>query len=177
MRSGTGKFSFRQNGNPKNRAFSLLELLVTLAVIAMFSGFFLLRFDVSRTESMLRNAVADVKSAALKAKGRSYAFRRDHYIIFSKNRFWITDRPPLENGSPIPSPREDEETFKLDPDLIVQYRTEDRAKWKKGGTFVWTFRDSGLNDPLSIRFSNGRSYSLMSFNVLTGRAEEETVLE
>jgi len=42
---------------------------------------------------------------------------------------------------------------------------------------VWTFRDSGLSDPLKLRFSFGRSYTILDFNVLTARAEEETFLE
>jgi hypothetical protein len=33
-----------------------------------------------------------------------------------------------------------------------------------------------LNDPLSVRFLHGDSYTRLTFNVLTGLAEEETFI-
>jgi len=43
--------------------------------------------------------------------------------------------------------------------------------------FAWRFRDSGLNDPVTLRLSAGDSYTELRFHALTGRAEEETFLE
>ena len=50
-------------------------------------------------------------------------------------------------------------------------------RWTKEPGFFWTFRSSGLSDPLAVRFTTGRSYTRLTFNVLTGLAEEETFIE
>ena len=45
------------------------------------------------------------------------------------------------------------------------------------GHDAWDFRTSGLGDPMEVRFTMGRSYTNLNFDVLTGLAEEETILE
>jgi hypothetical protein len=50
-------------------------------------------------------------------------------------------------------------------------------RWTKEPGIVWTFRSSGLSDPMAVRFTMGKSYARLQFNVLTGLAEEEIFIE
>lgn len=164
------------------RAFTLFELLIVLAIIALFTGFFLLRFDDGATEEALTNATNDLKTAAFKAKKRAYAFRRDQYIIFSPGGFLLTERPPALDGiAPLSAETEAapafSEPYQLPGGVVMDLRPAGATKWTREPGIYWTFRSSGLNDPLAVRFSIGRSYSRLEFNVLTGLPAEEMFLE
>ena len=166
----------------RSRGFSLLEILIVLTIIVLFSGLFALRFDDSRGEELLSRASVGIKSASLKAKRRSFAFRRDQYIVFTANGFRITERGG-EGEEPLggfDSDREQASTFKpfaVPPGVKMEILPTGATKWTKPNRFVWSFRDSGLSDPLSVRFSVGKSYTKLTFNVLTGLPEEETFIQ
>ncbi|MDF1824043.1 MAG: prepilin-type N-terminal cleavage/methylation domain-containing protein [Verrucomicrobiales bacterium] len=162
----------------RGSGYSLLEVLITLAIIALFSGFFLLRFDDGREGELLAGTTAELRSAATLAKKRSYAFKRDHYVVFDRKRFWLTDREPTA-GTPIIDPNEEagDEVYPIPEELFLELLPLGATKWMPLNRFVWRFRDSGLSEPIGLRLTVGRSYTSLKFNALTGLAEEETFLD
>lgn len=169
-------------GEIRSGGFTLFEILVVLAIIALFTGFFMLRFDDGETEEALTRASTDLKAAALKAKKRAYAFRRDQFIVFSRSGFLLTERLPQADAfgpriEETDGPRFFREPYRIPGGVVMEYMPPGETKWTREPRFVWTFRSSGLSDPLKVRFSKGRSYSRLDFNVLTGLAEEETMIE
>lgn len=173
MTSETGK---------RSSGFSLLEVLIVFSIIILFAGFFAFRFDDSHSEEALAKSAVALKTAALKAKRRSFTFRRDHYIVFRLNGFRVTERTTPGDASVggFDSDPDDSavfERFNLPPGVKMEVLPAGRQKWVKPNGFVWVFRDSGLSDPLSVRFTTGISYTKLTFNVLTGLAEEETVIQ
>jgi type II secretory pathway pseudopilin PulG len=176
MTLATGERRARYGG------YSLFEVLIVLAIIALFTGFFLLRFDDSAAEEGLTQAATDLKAAALKAKKRAYTFRRDQYILFSKSGFLLTESPPLADGvdpiEPRPGLRSSpSESFQIPSAATIELLPPGSKRWTKEPGVVWTFRSSGLSDPMTVRFSMGKSYARLQFNVLTGLAEEEIFIE
>lgn len=172
-----------RTGKGRTGAFTLFEILIVLAIIAMFTGFFLLRFDDGAAEESLSRGSTDLKGAALKAKKRAYAFRRDQFIHFTNGGFVLTESPPLaEDALPFGADVRESggvvESFRLPPNVTMELLPPGATRWTRQPGQVWTFRASGLSDPLSVRFLYGdTSYTRLSFNVLTGLAEEETFLE
>ena len=59
-------------GKSRSRGFTLFELLITLAIIALFSGFFVLRFDDGATEDALTKAATDLKRIIAFLQGSSW---------------------------------------------------------------------------------------------------------
>ena len=163
----------------KPRGFTLLETIIVLGIIALMTGFFLIRFDDSQAEDYLVKASSDIKAAAHQAKRRSYAFREDQFIRFHQQGFELADRP--FNNSNVTSFFPDEDgvisRYPLPPGVLMELLPHGSRKWQRLKNYTWTFRDSGLSEPLGVRFRVGKSYSELQFNVLTGLAEETTVIE
>lgn len=161
--------------------FSLFEVLVVLAIISLFTSFFLLRFDDGATEEALTHASNSLRAAALKAKKRAYTFRRHQYIIFNPGGFVLTEQPPGDAYAPPPRGGGESkiyhEAFSLPEGLKMELRPPGAEKWTTQPGVFWVFRSSGLSDPMTVRFSMGRSYTTLNFNVLTALAEEETFIE
>jgi len=152
--------------------FTLIEILIVVAIIALFTGAFLFRIGESGDERVLSSVSGDFRDAALSAKELAHAFRRDHYIVFGGDGFVLTDRPPVPGMVTVPSI--------ADPVVLpegVMARIRDRAgtSWRDPAGHAWRFRRSGLNDPIEIRFSRGNSYVILDFPVLTVRASETSV--
>lgn len=165
-------------GKPRSRGFTLLETIIVLGIMAMFLGFFVVRFDDSRTEEILTEAADNIRLAALKAKRESYAFRKNRFIRFGPRGFELADSPgdgPAGVGMVF---REDNaEYFPVPSGVVMEVWPPGAVKWQKlTQDYVWTFRESGLSEPLGVRFSVGNSYTILRFNVLTGLAEEETFI-
>jgi prepilin-type N-terminal cleavage/methylation domain-containing protein len=177
MTSATGERSARCGG------YSLFEVLIVLAIIAMFTGFFLIRFDDGANEEALNKAATDLKAAALKAKKRAYTFRRDQYILFNRGGFVLTESPPLAEGAEPIEPREEgrggsfNESYGVPSEATMELLPPGSKRWTKEPGIVWTFRSSGLSDPMAVRFTMGKSYARLQFNVLTGLAQEEIFIE
>ena len=167
----------RKSPARRGAGFTLLEILIVLAVIAMFTGVFMLRFDDGHVERTLHRAAVDIRGIALKSKKRSFTFRKNQYIIFTPKAFWTTETPPLLDGLAIASPGQGPESFILPGDVVMEIKPPGSQRWISPKGYAWNFRASGLSDPMEVRFTMGTSYTYLNFNVLTGLAEEKTVLE
>ncbi|MEM9282932.1 MAG: prepilin-type N-terminal cleavage/methylation domain-containing protein [Verrucomicrobiota bacterium] len=161
--SGTGR---------GHRGFSLLEILIVLAIIILFSGFFVLRFNDGDIEQKLSSSSTSIQALALKAKKRAYTFRREQFIVFSDGGAVLSDSSLANSDSSAGS--QIIESVDFPDDVRVEILPHSESEWRKLETFVWTFRDSGLSEPIGLRFSIGRAYSKLDFHVLTARAEEES---
>lgn len=161
------------------RGHTLLEIIVVMGIIALFAGMFLLRFD-SADEEALAEATAAVKAAAVKAKQRAHAYRLDYHLIFANGALILTDRPPPPDRLDLfrrgDGGQEELERFPLPPAVGVELLLPGRSEWKPASGHNWSFRHSGLSDPLSIRLSIGGSHTLLDFPALTALPEEQTII-
>ncbi len=176
MISATGRRS--RQGRKRVGGFSLLEMLIVLGIIALFTGFFALRFDDGHVEETLARVSGELRKSALLAKRRSFAYRRDQFVVLSKQSFELSGRHGSDFGRPSDSEAgEPGERFVVPSDVTMEWQVPGSKTWQRDPDYVWTFRGSGLSDPLVVRFSLKSSYTELSFNVLTGTADEVTIIE
>lgn len=166
--SGTGRDRIGQAG------LTLFEILIVLAIIALFTGVFVLRFDESDDERLLSSVSAELRNTAATAKDSAFAFRRDYYVVLGEGGFYMTDRRPLgdfSEGPPL------EEPVSLPDGVEMKIRVGDDARWREPSGFIWHFRRSGLSDPVEVRFARGNSYVALDFPVLSGRPGEISLFD
>ena len=85
---GTG-----QGGSP---AFSLLEIIVALSLIAILATFFTYQAVESRSEEALRMASTELRKLALKASRQSTAYREESRITFEAEGFYLGEATAYE---------------------------------------------------------------------------------
>lgn len=172
MTSATGNMSHAIYAQAKG--FSILELLVVLGVMALFTGSFALYF-ASHEEEVLSEVSSELKSLALQAKRRSFAFRREEHLILSATHFSFPEPQSAIRPDSRATPTKTK-LIHLPANTRLEVRRPGEASWRQPQELRWKFYASGLNEPLQVRFSKGDAYTTLTFHTLTGQAEEETVL-
>lgn len=172
--SGTGRIAFRR-ASRSTRAFTLLEILIVLSIIILFSSLFALHFDGRRSEELIAPLGKDFQSMALKAKRRSFAYRRDQYLVVKDRNIILTESP--KGRDPL---AETIERIQIPETVSLKVRSKhlfDDDSWIPAEGFNWRFRRSGLNDPVGFRFSYDRSYLELDFDALTAIPAEASFYE
>ena len=174
--SATGRIPGRESDSS---GFSLLEMIIVLALIMLFSGFLVVGLGNDKPERLLTRASSEIKAAALRASQMALLHRRDYYVHF-------VDRSAILSESPV-SPAEQLAVAGADSRTIERYPMPDEVKaelqlpgtkeWRNPSGFSWRFRSSGLSDPVLLRYSYDRSFIELNFNVLTARAEEISLFQ
>ncbi len=155
--------------------FTLLEMIIVLAVIALFSGLFAMRFGDSKAEASLTDASHHLRKMAHEAKSLSFTYKTDYFIVLESNSFRLTQKRPIDE--PLLGAASDGKSVNIPAGVNYQVRLPNQRKWQAPRGLAWHFRSSGLCDPLLVRFSSGTSYVALDFNVLTGRADETSFFE
>lgn len=172
--SETGRSEFLRK-NRSTRAFTLLEILIVLSIIVLFSGLFALHFDARRSEETIAPLGREFQSLALKAKRRSFAYRRDQYLVIQDRTIILTESP--KRSDPIAGAVE-----RIGIPESVSLRIRSRHlfgddNWIPANGFNWRFRRSGLNDPVTFRLSHDRSYLELDFDALPAIPAEASFYE
>lgn len=147
--------------------FTLLEIMVTLAIIAVLSTFFALRFVESSADDDLRTAAADLRLTAQKTSRLAEAHGGDFYLMLDQAGFGLGENVEVGDFG--------EATFDypLPKAIRLKLRRFGDERWMQPESFAWGFPANGLCEPLDVRLEKGRAYVEMSFNALTGRVDQE----
>lgn len=152
--------------------FTLLEILIVLSIIVLFSGLFALHFDSRRSEELIAPLGREFQSLVLKAKRRSFAYRRDQYLVIEDRSILLTESP--RKSVPLNGPVE---RIKIPETVSLKIRSRHlfgEDDWIPANGFNWRFRRSGLNDPVSFRFSYDHSFLELDYDALTAVPAESS---
>jgi len=151
----------------KCSGFTLLEIIIVLAIIAVLSTFFTVRFVEASEDDDLRIAASELRMAAQKANRLAEAHGGDFYLMLDRRGFGLGENAGVGDFG--------EATYEhaLPKGIRLKVRRFGDEGWSNPDNFPWGFPASGLCEPIDVRLEKGRAYVELSFNALTGRVDEE----
>ncbi len=149
------------------RGFTLLEMIVVIALIVIIAGIGVMSFEgfddapeVQKPADALAHMTKQASRAAV-VQGRPVA------IGFDKDGFgFLEEVMPGTEGH-----------FHLAKGMKAYVkRWNNGAKWTSADGLIWRFYETGICEALRFRFENSDGVAEVSFNPLTGSVVEQSVV-
>ncbi len=179
---------------PRSRsAFTLLEIVIVLAITGLIIGGAITVVVLSSAERQLRTASSDIELLAKKARTAAILHQTPYAIQFHPGHISIlplAESSDLERstalGNQIGGTESDtesrptlHETIDIDPDIALTVRhwnTENFVTPSETFFPTWRFDPEGLSEPLTIRLTMGESYAQDTYHPLTATISDSELL-
>ncbi len=165
-------------------AFTLLEIVIVLAITALIIGGAITTVVLSSAERQLRTTSTDIELLAKKARTAAILHQTPYAIQFHPGQVSIlplAESSELERstalGNEIGGTESDtasrpvlRETLEIDPDIALTIRHWNTEKFETPSeTYfpTWRFDPEGLSEPLTIRLTLGNNYAQDTYHPLT----------
>lgn len=164
-------------GGSKARAgggFTLVEMVVVLAIMVLLTGFFMVRFNESPDEQMLVPVAEELKQMARRAVTEAAAYREDYAILLAPEQLQLVRGQGAGAGAAVAL--EIESTLAIPADAVMSARWFGDLEWRPVEGQAWLFRSGGLCEPIEVRLESrrGKAFVELAFDPLTGMAEEQS---
>ena len=168
----------------KNRAFTLMEILVALAIVGLIAAGSMIAVGSLNDERDLRAPLNELRIMAKKSWARSMEEQRAWQIKLLPDRFVLEPKQPIhaddlklfkdvdeqmKRGSGIDS-------YVIDPSIKMEVRHFGETEWHVARPDAWVFEHSGLCEPINIRFISAFASITVSFDPLTAAVASEEFL-
>ncbi|MES2705395.1 MAG: prepilin-type N-terminal cleavage/methylation domain-containing protein [Verrucomicrobiota bacterium] len=165
----------------KRRAFTLMEMLVALAIIGLIVAGSFIAAGSLNNEKALRTPLNELRIMAKKAWARSMEEQRAWQIRLVKDRFVLEPRQAIQTEDQNYFKKTDEEmgrstgveSYILEPQIRMEVRHWGEQQWHPPLPDSWVFEHSGLCEPINIRFISDAGSVTVSFDPLTAAAVDE----
>jgi len=142
--------------------FSLLEVIISLGIIAILTTLFAVQFVGNPIEEELEAASAALQKFAQKGARHATAFHSVHSIQFDSESIHFA------------AGKDQVETYQLPLGVQFDVRRFGENEWRTPAeNESWSFPPTGLCEPLSVRFSKEKAFIELSFDSLTARIQKE----
>jgi type II secretory pathway pseudopilin PulG len=176
----------RSNRRRPGGGFTLVELVITIAIIMLILGAAVMSMGSLTNERRLREVTAELKDFAKKARAQAIVEQRAFQIEFQQTFFRVQALQQVgDEESAIQNLllTEGEATraqelrrFNLPDDIAVEILRWNTQEWKPAVAQRWIFEHTGICEPVAIRVRSlsGAGYIEMQFNPLTANVELES---
>ena len=166
----------------KRRAFTLMEMLVALAIIGVIVSGSFIATSALNEERTLRAPLNELRIMAKKAWARSMEEQRAWQIRLLKGKFVLEPRQAIQEEDRKIFKQTDEamgrssgiDSYEIDQQVRMEVRHWGEDQWHDPRPDSWVFEHSGLCEPINIRFISSFATVTVSFDPLTGSVAEET---
>ncbi|MDB6068915.1 MAG: Prepilin-type N-terminal cleavage/methylation protein [Verrucomicrobiales bacterium] len=168
----------------KSKAFTLMEMLVALAIIGLIIGGSMIAVGSLNDEKQLRDPLNELRIMGKRAWARSMEEQRAWQIKLLPDRFVLEPKQPvnpddlklfkdadkqLNRGSGV-------DTVMIKPEIRMEVRHWGEAEWHAPRPDTWVFEHSGLCEPINIRFISEFATIVVNFDPLTAAVASEEFL-
>ena len=179
------------------RAFTLIEIMVSLVLITLIIGIGVLSLDSLNDEKKLRTPAGKMRDMAREAMRRAITKQRSFSIFINQNFFMLREtyvrqedvdkfhkeqntqfqqKSLFENEDVVKPTQRIVERYELTEGMTMQMRRWIDSEFSEPKGLEWVFSPSGICEPVTIRFSNEKGYIEMDFNPLTAKVQDERMI-
>ena len=171
--------SRRQRPSP---GFTLIEIIITLSIVALLLGMTVLTINSVSSERQLRGPAEALKDFAKQARMFAIVEQRPHQVLITPRSLRLQSSGQVLNEDYVNIRGELAENipaikrYDLDDDLRMLIRRWNEANFREVKVDSWVFEHSGICEPLSLRFERltDGSFLELTFNALTANVEVES---
>lgn len=165
----------------KRRAFTLMEMLVALAIVGIIISASVIGVGSLNDERNLRAPLNELRILGKRAWARSMEEQRAWQIKILPDRFVLEPKQPV-NVDDLKLFKEVDnqmgrssgvDVYKIDPEVRVEVRHWGEAEWHTPRPDAWVFEHSGLCEPINVRFISDFATIEVSFDPLTAAVASE----
>lgn len=170
--------------NKPQRGFTLIEIVMVLAISAMLMGGAIGLMIFSSDERVLRNASGEIELLAKNARTISILNQTPYALEFREGTVRLL--PFAQAGQDLEKSKKsrgDAEEESVDESRQIQlesgvevavrhWNSEEWLKTEKKNVHVWRFDPDGLCEPLSVKLTLGKSWSVDTYHPLTATISE-----
>ncbi|GAA5484352.1 prepilin-type N-terminal cleavage/methylation domain-containing protein [Haloferula sargassicola] len=175
----------RRTSDRRRGGFTLLEIIIVLALAMMVIGGALAGLYINRDEGRLNNATVEIEALAKRARTMASLQQRPYALEFLPKQVnllpyadaliepderdaFAEDDPEASSGAT--------ESYQIDDDFLLLVRRWATGQWdpvERNDRQVWRFDPQGICEPLGVRFEmeNGNWIAIL-FNPLTAAIAE-----
>ena len=173
--------------NRSPRGFTLLEIVIVLAISAVVMGGAVGLMVYSSNERVLRNASGEIELLAKRARTTAILLQTPYALEFREN---VVRLLPLAEagqdekrtvggrrigGEPVIREGGERWEYPLEDGVRVLVRRWNSSEWLptvKDAVHVWRFDPNGLCEPISVRLTVDESWSEDTYHPLTATIRE-----
>ncbi len=157
---------------PRIPGFTLIELIVVLALIAILTAVILPEMRGSLEESVLRSTARSVVAACNSANSRAVASGQAHQLIIdpSAHRYRIEPTPNKARSRPSNDPAPTPESNPLDPRIVVEVQLLEPPSTANPSPHTVEFHPDGTVDAAEFLLRDRSGFAIaIRLNPITAR--------
>ncbi len=168
--------------DPAHAGFSLLEIVIVLAIAAVILGGAVGRMVYSSDERVIRNTSGEIELLAKRARTMAILHQAPYALEFRQKQVRILpyaeagedERRKIRGreigGAVVKDAEESENEIQLPAEMQISIRRWNADKWLPTGkdtVHVWRFNSDGLCEPISVRMALENSQGEDDYHPLT----------
>ncbi len=167
----------------RSGGFTLIEIVMVLAIAAVIMGGAVGLMVLSSDERVLRNVSGEVEALAKRARTAAILHQTSYALEFSEHSIRMMSWARAANNTDTTKGTtdgavngiKDAGQVDLADDVAVSVRRWNSDKWiplAKNAVEIWRFDPDGLCEPVSVRYTRGKSTAEDTYHPLTASIRE-----
>jgi prepilin-type N-terminal cleavage/methylation domain-containing protein len=160
---------------PLNRAFTLVEIVITMAIAVMIMGIGMAHIN-NNSERELLEPMAKLREFAKRARNQAILEQRPYQVEISPRGLVLRSMATApgtasdSRGNGLTA-RSEVDRFEWDDAVEMSVRRWNQKEFAEPGKQIWLFDRSGLCEPLAAQAQSENGYIRYKFNALDAHVE------